>query len=480
MFRYDMPKGVLQLNLLQIFSTVGFAVLLSTLNLYLQSKGMPIKEVNTLTASFFALNFLLHFLGGSLGGGYFSYRSLLVLSLLLQVVGLASIASASLTIILLGMAFFITGSGLNVSCINMMITQRFAVSDMRRRTAFSVNYACMNVGFLASGIVANIFQSANNYSGLFLFTVISLLIALVLHFFAWKHLPDVGTFYVTRYKNYMSARFIGAGIVISCFILVLYLMYHPNLASTLIYVFFIAGFIYILSIIIRQPIALRYKAFAYITLVGSSCVFAFIQGLMSTALQNFVNYNTDKTLFGIPLQSAGVNSFESIGVIIFSLILASLVRRRQENNKKAFPAGYLIATGLSFNIFAFLMIPLGILFASNMGLTPLIFPVSLLIFAALAEVLVNAVNFSLAGELVPQLYQGLFTGYLFLNIAVGNNLAGPFSNLILGKYDHLANVAANQTNPMYFSMFLVLAIAAALIAGLYLMLSKWINRVTVN
>ncbi len=53
MFYRHMPKGVMQLNTIQVFSTVGFAVLLGTLNLYLQKVGMPIAEVNTLTASFF-------------------------------------------------------------------------------------------------------------------------------------------------------------------------------------------------------------------------------------------------------------------------------------------------------------------------------------------------------------------------------------------------------------------------------------------
>src|SRR6185312_16402298 len=135
MSKYDMPKGVLNLNLIQIFSTVGFAVLLGTLNLYLQTKGMPIAEVNILTASFFALNFLLHFLGGSLGGSYFSYRNLFFCSLILQIIGLLCLGSAHMHILLAGMAFFLTGSGLNVSCINMMLTQRFMAQDMRRRTA---------------------------------------------------------------------------------------------------------------------------------------------------------------------------------------------------------------------------------------------------------------------------------------------------------------------------------------------------------
>ena len=111
----NIPKGVLNLNIIQIFSTVGFAVLLGTLNLYLQSKGMPVAQVNLLTASFFALNFLLHFLGGSVGGTFMSYRGLFFVSLGLQAVGMLLIALSSLKIILLVMACFITGIVLHIN-----------------------------------------------------------------------------------------------------------------------------------------------------------------------------------------------------------------------------------------------------------------------------------------------------------------------------------------------------------------------------
>jgi POT family proton-dependent oligopeptide transporter len=122
----EMPKGVFQINIIQIFSTVGYAVLMGLLNFYLTDHGGFTKtEANTLTASFFALNFLLHFLGGTLGGKFFSFRGLFLISLSLQVISMFMIAEHNQTIIIYGMALFITGAGLNVSCINMMLTQLF-------------------------------------------------------------------------------------------------------------------------------------------------------------------------------------------------------------------------------------------------------------------------------------------------------------------------------------------------------------------
>ncbi|AJI68940.1 putative membrane protein [Francisella tularensis] len=102
-----MPQGVLQINIIQIFSIVGYAVLMGLLNFYLTDHGGFTKtQANTLTASFFALNFLLHFLGGALGGKYFSFRGLFLVSVCLQVVGMFMIAEHNQTLIVYSMALF--------------------------------------------------------------------------------------------------------------------------------------------------------------------------------------------------------------------------------------------------------------------------------------------------------------------------------------------------------------------------------------
>ena len=163
---------------------------------------------------------------------------------------------------------------------------------------------------------------------------------------------------------------------------------------------------------------------------------------------------------------------------IFGLLLATWLRQRRAKKLPAFPAEVMIARSLGFNVIAFLMLPLGIWVATLAGheKSLLTFPVLQSIFVAAAEVGVNAIAYSLAGELVPTRLQGLFTGYLFLNIAFGTNLAGPFSNVILGQYQHLTTVAASQTNPAYLRMFLLLAAIALGITLVYWAIQRPIAR----
>ena len=89
-------------------------------------------------------------------------RIVIVLALLRQALGTMQTPSNQ---VLIGLALFLTGSGLNVTCINMMLTQRFAPEDPRREGAFLWNYAGMNVGFfVGSGDQDNYIKKVAGHS----------------------------------------------------------------------------------------------------------------------------------------------------------------------------------------------------------------------------------------------------------------------------------------------------------------------------
>ena len=158
------PEGTAALFFIQIFSTLGFAVLYSTLVLYATKHlHLGVKEATTLMGVFGAFNYGLHLCGGYLGGRFLSNRNLFVGGMALQVFGCAWIATGTLALFYVGLALFLTGSGLNVTCINMMLTQRFTPEDPRREGAFLWNYAGMNVGFFVGFSVAGHFQATESY-----------------------------------------------------------------------------------------------------------------------------------------------------------------------------------------------------------------------------------------------------------------------------------------------------------------------------
>jgi proton-dependent oligopeptide transporter, POT family len=136
-------EGTAALFFIQIFSTLGFAVLYSTLVLYAtQHLQLAVVQATTLMGVFGAFNYGLHLFGGYLGGRFLSIATCCRWHGL-AVCGCACFATGTLALLYVGLALFLTGSGLNVTCINMMLTQRFTPEDPRREGAFLWNYAGM-------------------------------------------------------------------------------------------------------------------------------------------------------------------------------------------------------------------------------------------------------------------------------------------------------------------------------------------------
>ncbi|MFT4693130.1 MAG: POT family proton-dependent oligopeptide transporter [Francisella sp.] len=473
-----MPKGVVQIHIIQIMSLAGYAILIGMLNFYLSNKaGFTKPEANTLTASFFALNFLLHFLGGALGGRYFSFRGLFLTSLILQAISMVLIAMPhDYDAIVVGLAIFITGAGLNTSCLNMMLTQLFKADDTRREMAFSVNYTAMNVGFLCCFALSGMLQSYSAYNTAFYIASFVLVIASILQLKNFKNVKDHDTYFYNVFSK-KKIRFIVMPLMIAiCLIFSLLLIKNPQYGVDLILSsFFIAliGFIYLA---VKQDSVYRSKIFVFLILSSTAIIMAFVTGMQTSALENFVEYNSTKSLLGINLSPAFINTFETIGVIFFGIILAKIIAKKNALNKTIYPT-ITIIRGLSFYIIAFLVIPIGIIFSDSNGIVNLIFPIIMLLIVGGGEVQINATNYALVGKLIDPKHQGLFTGYFFVSVAVGIVASGYMANYTIGNKLHAHEITALGTNHLYMNLFISLAIVTTIVVGIYCLISKQLNKV---
>lgn len=159
MFSFKKASNVLLIT--QVFSTISFAVLYSTLVLFMtQALGFSVAKASAIMGVFVAFNYGLHMLGGYIGGRLISYRVLFLVGMVLQVIACVFLSSPSIEHLYIALALFLTGCGLNVPCINMMLTQQFEGDDKERETAFFWNYAGMNIGFFLGFTLAGIFQAS--------------------------------------------------------------------------------------------------------------------------------------------------------------------------------------------------------------------------------------------------------------------------------------------------------------------------------
>ena len=473
-----MPKGVVQIHIIQIMSLAGYAILIGMLNFYLSNEaGFTKTEANTLTASFFALNFLLHFLGGALGGRYFSFRGLFLTSLILQAISMVLIAMPhDYNAIVVGLAIFITGAGLNTSCLNMMLTQLFKADDTRREMAFSVNYTAMNVGFLCCFALSGMLQSYSAYNTAFYIASFVLVIASILQLKNFKNVKDHDTYFYNVFSK-KKIRFIVMPLMIAiCLIFSLLLIKNPQYGVDLILSSFFITLIGFIYLAVKQDSVYRSKIFVFLILSSTAIIMAFVTGMQTSALENFVEYNSTKSLLGINLSPAFINTFETIGVIFFGIILAKIIAKKNALNKTIYPT-ITIIRGLSFYIIAFLVIPIGIIFSDSNGIVNLIFPIIMLLIVGGGEVQINATNYALVGKLIDPKHQGLFTGYFFVSVAVGVIASGYMANYTIGNKLHAHEITALGTNHLYMNLFISLAIVTTIVVGIYCLISKQLNKV---
>src|SRR5205085_7148144 len=107
--RFSAVEGTAVLFFIQIFSTLGFAVLYSTLVLYATKHlQLSVQAATTLMGVFGAFNYGLHLFDGYLGGRFLSNRNLFVGGMALQVFACGCIATGTLVLFYVGLALFLT------------------------------------------------------------------------------------------------------------------------------------------------------------------------------------------------------------------------------------------------------------------------------------------------------------------------------------------------------------------------------------
>ena len=320
--RSAIPVGSGALFFIQTFSTLGFAVLYSTLVLYATKRlGFSESDANAMMGVFGAFNYGLHLFGGYLGGRCLSNRNLFVLGMVLQVIGCYMIAEMGVSGLYWGLAMFLTGSGLNVTCLNMMLTQRFAPDDDRREGAFLWNYAGMNLGFFAGFAVAGYFQLSENYRALFLFATIGNAVAILVTLSRWQILADINTPLKQASKRAFYLRMlVGLAVLVALVPIIRVLLTHADFSSYFVVVLGILIFIMLCIMTLRQREAdERRRMVAYLILAAGSLVFWSLYQLAPMGLMLFSEHNIDLNVYGLRVAPQWIQNINTVGILDRSL-----------------------------------------------------------------------------------------------------------------------------------------------------------------
>ena len=446
------PDGSAALFFIQMFSTLGFAVLQTSLVLY-ATKHLHFSDdmALSLMSLFGAFNYGLHLFGGYLGGRFMSNRNLFVGGMALQVFGCAAIATGSVALMYWGLALFLTGSGLNVTCINMMLTQRFTPDDPRREGAFLWNYAGMNAGFFIGISVAGLFNESGQWGPMFTFATVGNLLAIVLAFVFWRVLADRET-PLTHVdgREFRRRGLVGVAILVGLVPVVWYLLQHPDSTTLFIEVVSALVFLAIGWVTLRHPIRFeRRNMSAYLVLAVGSLVFWSLYQIQTSGLTLFYDRNVDPLVFGVKIPPQWVQNINTVVIVLGGPLLAALFSSMRERGWKIdVPKQF--ATALVLMGAGFLFLPLGIGLADPAtGRSSFLWIFLFYVLQSVAELLISPVGYAMIGKLAPHKYQGVMMGAWMLLTGVASIFAGQLSKSIPTAQD----AAPQVTNPFYAMLF---------------------------
>ncbi|MBV53900.1 MAG: MFS transporter [Coxiellaceae bacterium] len=441
-----MPRGIPCIFLLQIFSTMSFAVMYATLVLYMKQKiGLTGKEADSITGVYFAYNFALHLFAGFIAGRFFTYRALIAVGVFFQLIAALFLSQQTLLTLYIGMAAMLVGTGTMVTCINMLVSQLFSPTDSRRETAFLWNYSGMNIGFLLGNSLAGFFQVSGDYHTLYLLTAASNVVTLVVLFINWRCLHDRGSILAkVRRGELYKRQMIGFGIVCILVPVLYVLLQYPSLSGGLILFGAAAMIVYIVKLAFNHEKPVRNKILVFLVLLIAAQIFWIIYQLTPMGLTLFAQDNVDRHVMGYLVTQGWISDINNITIIFGGPLLAVFFRwYRNRSSVNILPIQY--GLGLTLSSAGLLILPIGIAFANQAGLVDFSWLFSTYVLLALAELLISPIGYSMVGRLIPSNMQSMMMGMVLFNSGVAAVLASFFSNQALGDVETSNPLVSNPS-----------------------------------
>jgi POT family proton-dependent oligopeptide transporter len=376
-----------------------------------------------------------------------------------------------------GLAVFLTGAGLNVTCINCMLTQLFQPSDKRREAAFLWNYSGMNVGFFVGFTVSGYFQLSQGYHSLFLLSSVGNLIALIITAVKWKNLGDINTTFIEKSPaERRRANLQGIGLIIALILSLRLLLEHAHFSNGLIMGVGVV-MLFVISLLAarqREPEA-RNKIFAFIILAFTALIFWTLYQLAPMGLTLFIERNVDRHYLGMLIPPQWVMNVNTVVIILGGPLLSVLFTRLREKG-----INLTIPLQFSFALFmigvAFAILPVGIHFANAEGYTHFNWILASFILQSIGELFISPIGYAMIGQLAPMRMQGLMMGTWLMITGVAATLSDYFSKMALNVDG--ASINPMTTNASFSHTFMILGWASIIVGILLFIALPVMSRLT--
>ena len=443
-----MPRGTNYIHFMVTLSTFSYAVLFSSLALYLTNQlHYQSSLANGIVALFLALNFALHLLAGYIGSRLLNYRALLTLSILSEIAGIACLSYSKTTYLYLGLSFFLIGCGFGSTCLKCLLTEKFKPDDRRRDTAFFINYSAMNLGFFLGFIASGYFDMHSNYTSLFQLSILVNLSSLVFMKIGWHHLKSQSEELIE--PAHKPKLFLGIPIILILLLLIVLGFHYESITNTIVLT---SGLITMSALFafatFNKNAGEKYKIYAFISLSAASIIFWMLFFVEPMGFTFFLKNNTNIIIFENRLSPQWFMNLNTIFVITCAPITAFFFKKLESMGiAVSIPKQFSLA--LILIALSFYLLCLGIHSSDPLGMTKGIWIVLHFITQSLGEVLIAPVGYALIGKLAPKNLQGIMMGFWMMLSGISAALSHYFSN----QMTPTDSINPLISNPYYFDVF---------------------------
>lgn len=470
---FKQPKSFYLIFSIELWERFGYYGLQGIMAVYLvKMLGMSEADSITLFSSFSALVYGLIAVGGWLGDKVLGTKRVIVLGTLVLALGYALVAFSGhdVGVVYIGMATIAVGNGLFKANPSSLLSTCYEKDDPRLDGAFTMYYMAINIGSFFSMLATPWLAAHYGWSTAFSLSVVGMMITLVNFMLCRKWVknygsqPDFAPLHVGR----LLATFVGVAALIAVATWLLHNQQIARMTLTLIAVGIVVVFI---KEAFKLQGAARRKMIVAFLLMLEAVVFFVLYMQMPTSLNFFATRNVEHSLLGIAFEPEQFQALNPFWIMIFSPLLAATYNKMGDR----LPMPHKFALGMVLCSAAFLVLPLGTKFASQMGIVSVNWLILSYALQSVGELMISGLGLAMVAQLVPQRLMGFIMGSSFLTTAGAAMIAGKVANLMAVPEDIIDPL---QSLHIYGDVFLQIGIVTGIIALLMLLTAPKLKRMT--
>ena len=434
------------------------------------------RQAVLMTGIYGALVYISPIIGGYFADKHMGFRYAILFGGFAQLIGYCLIATLHLPLVYLGLSTVILGNGFlkpNIAC---FLGEFYQQEDPRRHAGFTYYYTLMNIGQFFSTLSAGFIQQSVGWYLCFLTAAAGMFIGLVIFTLCRSTFLDKGLVpndgLLRRRPTLFYALLLTT--VIAIIGVSDTLLQHPNLGNGVLLVTGIGILVFLVGLALRQTDTYRRHLLALVWLILFAVIFWAIFFEMFSVVNLFVDRNVNRAIFGIHVPAIAFISLEPIFIVILGIPLGRLWQYLGRIHRSPHISYKFVGAFLALALAMWLLT----IAVHAHGFGFLVAPAWMVLFYLLVtvgEMLLSPNILSAVTEFSPPKLVGMMMGVQFLAIGFGSSITG-----LLGLLAAVPKgmTRLTDTNPIYAHAFLTYSIICLSTAGLVLVCTPWLKRLT--